>query len=182
MERFPVTLPARAGAAAPQNVSGTAFRVAPKLQEYPRPEHGKRGPFKVPARPNAPDFQKFLDYYADLIGSYIELLNAVQFNMQTKQDEAGAAGQMTAVLGSLADALEVGSPGNPKELRWPLAGSYVLQQSNTGFRTFSIELFFECEARHRLVTICEITITTTDNPGQGDSSGNSYVATSSHSP
>jgi hypothetical protein len=214
LERFAVALPSRSSTAN-DNIGGTAFGTIPPFKRFPRPKAGKRGPYAptkrpAPATAKYPRFDEWVSYYVNLIGSKLERLNALQFNL-TKDNADKQATLMSKELGSLADALNVGSRPrktkavtavpNPKELRWPLAGSYILQQdpSITGWSIFEIAVYFENEPASRLILNSLIVVTAKDpgtpqSPSSSDSpspdgdggggapqsSSSSYIQTSSH--
>jgi hypothetical protein len=167
-------------------VVGTAFHSVDAPQQFPPSKDGKGGPFQVTesAVPPQGDFGQMVNFYVNLIGSKLERLNALQFDM-TEDNEDTQVNLMANELSTLADALNVGSEqfiDNPKQLQWPLAGSYVLFQDKpkTGFDRFKLDLFFECEPTHRLVVNCTILIDANTGRGEPQSSSSSYVATSSH--
>src|SRR5262245_31898756 len=130
---FNVPLPARVSPA-PQNAAGMAFGaiVTPAPKPFPPSKPGKSR-FNAPTKPppataKSPRFSSWVNYYVDLIGSKLERLNALQFDL-TPVNQLTQAALMTQELGSLADALNVGTnqfPTNPTQLQWPLSGHYTI--------------------------------------------------------
>jgi hypothetical protein len=117
-----------------------------------------------------------------LLGGAVERLNGHQFDLDKGPNPHKNA--ISKELGDLAAALKLGSGNSPKELRWPLAGSYTFDWSvadakSIGYNTFGIDLFFENEPDYRMVVNCVVELRATDTPGQPLSSSSSYLATSS---
>jgi hypothetical protein len=166
------------------------FGANPPPKRFPRSKSGNPGPFEAPpAKPPPstdanPTFDLWVNYYVQLVGSALERLNGLQFDL-TQANEPATANSMSDELGQLADALNVGSPAfptNAPQLRWPLAGSYILNQNAepTGFDTFIVDLYFENEPTYRMVVNCSIAVTA-EPPGTiaPESGTSSYIATSS---
>jgi hypothetical protein len=164
--------------------SGTVGGNAYDIKFFPDSQNGKGGPFPDPTatRPTNGDFPRWVDYYVNLVGGKLEILNGLQFNLDAAPGINLAA--MSTELGILANELKVGSGNSPKELRWPLAGSYKFawspQDAKTiGFQTFIIDLYFEDERDYRMVVNCSIEISAKIGTVSPDSSSSSYIATSS---
>src|SRR6266581_2624132 len=118
----PYPLPPRAKG----DIAGTAFDI----KFFPPSQQGqgiKGGPFNDPTTPPAVlppngNFPAWADYFVNLVGAKLEKLNGLQYNLDANPGNDQA---MANELGALADALKLGSGKSPKELRWPLAGSYT---------------------------------------------------------
>src|SRR5262245_56658075 len=98
-------------------VAGAAFDI----KVFPDSAPGKTGPFTVPSKPTVVanftcNFNNCLDYYVNLVGAKLEILNGLQFNLDLKPSNVRA---MSRELGKLADALKVGSGNSPTQLTWP---------------------------------------------------------------
>lgn len=182
--RFSIAIPPRNPGS--KQIGGTAFGTDPPPDEFPdsNPD-GASGPFEATPRPTPdgnPAFDDWVNYYVLLVGSAVERLNGLQFNLREDnlQDQAGL---MSEALGKLADALNVGGPtSNVPQLRWPLAGSYTISQNTdgTGFGELTVDLYFDTDPDYRLVVNCTIQVTA-KSKGQiivPESGSSSYIATS----
>ena len=168
------------------DVVGTAFDI----KVFPDSKPGRTGPFTDPTTlptgslPVKGDFYGWLDYFVNLVGAKLEKLNALQFDIDLNPANDQA---MTNELGSLADALKVGSGKSPTELRWPLAGSYIFPWSAKdakaiGFSSVVIDLFFEDDPDYYMVINSTVQFRVTLQTGTKPiSSSSSYLATSSSS-
>jgi hypothetical protein len=123
-----------------------------------------------------------MKYLIRLVGAKLEKLNGLQFDLDENQ---GNDQDIADELGGLADALKVGSAGNPQELRWPLAGSYTFawspaEANNIGFASFGFDLLFENDVDYLMVVNCGIQLNFTRlTPSKPTSTSSVYLATSS---
>ena len=191
LRSIPVQLPSSPVA------GGTAFFFTGK--RLPASRQGLAGPFNVPANPppaaakNKDTFPDWVEYLVKFVGDSLEKLNGLQFDM-TRNNADTKKRQIVTELSNLAAVLDIGRGNNPKELRWPLAGSYIcnLDSNRTGFTEFTVALYFENEPDYRLVVNCSVEIVATGRTqsvgarslgarsvAAPDSSSSSYVATSS---
>jgi hypothetical protein len=122
----------------------------------------------VPANPppaaakNKDTFPDWVEYLVKFVGDSLEKLNGLQFDM-TRNNADTKKRQIVTELSNLAAVLDIGRGNNPKELRWPLAGSYIcnLDSNRTGFTEFTVALYFENEPDYRLVVNCSVEIVAT---------------------
>jgi hypothetical protein len=171
------------------NAAGTAFSI--KCFPHSRPA-AREGPYQVPRRkpatsrgPRNSTFDDWVEYYVQKIGSAVEKLNALQFDLE--EDPRKKAHEMGTTLDELAKDLNLHEEDahGPEVLHWPLAGSYRLSwrgevAGKLGFRDFNLDLFFENDPDYRVVTNVSIEVTA-NNKGIAaqNSSTNSYIGTSS---
>src|SRR5690242_12139332 len=108
-QTFTVTLPRSA------NSGGEAFGAIPPFEKFPSGKPGKPGKLKaptktpLPATAEEPRFDEWVNYYVNLIGSKLEHLNGLQFNLR-KENAEKQAELIGETLGDLANELEVGRP------------------------------------------------------------------------
>jgi hypothetical protein len=181
-------------------VKGTAFDI----KCFPPSQSGRMAPFRSPPQnpaalpsptPTAAQTQKHFDdwlaFFVDQLGSKLEKLNGLQFNLD-KSTTGGATEttSMSAELGALATALGMtlsGTVSNPPDLTWPLTGDYQIvwsaaEAKKIGFGSLVLDLDFQNEPDYRMVVNCIVElITTTGKILAPVSSSSSYIATSSSS-
>jgi len=98
-QTFTVSLPPSAHG----NSGGKAFGAIPPFEKFPSGKRGKPGPFEAPkktprlATAKEPRFEEWVNYYVSLIGSKLEHLNALQFNLR-KENETKQAKLMSDEL------------------------------------------------------------------------------------
>ena len=174
--------------AAKPNAKGTGYDIKFFPVSFPA---AKSSPYKIgQALPDIPakkaDWSKWVEYYTEIIGAYIELLNAIQWNakkdweveLATKLDEFG--------IKLKDDATDT------TKLDWPLNNTYKFspQSPKPNGRApavgecerCSLEVEFEAEREYALVVNCRFSLEMTwRDPVIDLSSSSSYIATSSSS-
>jgi hypothetical protein len=106
-------------------------------------------------------FSRWIKYYTDVVGYYVCVLNGLQFNLDEEMSAAGPKSTlavMSKVLDEFADRLGIGKDywndyqQNPKQLVWPLSGSYCFRYHFKGsidtvdFEYWvELDIFFECD-------------------------------------
>jgi hypothetical protein len=160
------------------DISGTGFDI----KFFPPSETGREAFTDPTSLPPNGNFLQWVDYFVNLVGAKVEKLNGFQFNLDDVN--AGNEQNMSDELGKLADALKLGSGKSPKELRWPLAGSYTFSWSpqdaqSIGFQEVTVDLFFEAERDFRMVVNCSVELRIKVGNVAPLSSSSSYLATSS---
>lgn len=130
-----------------------------------------------------------MNYFIQLVGAKLEILNALQYNLASAPDAGAITGQMAVHLKELAAKLKLGSPGTqgtPAKLSWPLSGAYELVWSPDdagplGYQEFEVHLVFEDDPDWRMVVNSSISIRAVEAGINdiGESNGSSYIATSS---
>ena len=178
--------PVGAGVQPPDNVGGIGFDVCHKT--FPTPQSGMAANFgPIPQVPADADFEKWVDYFVRLIGSKVQLANAVQFRLDEGQARVL---ELARVVGELADALHVGTadavPGNIGKLIWPLSGPHFFMIPQPPrpieFNHLTVQVLFYTEWDYMMVVDCDIRVTADLAGGIAPvSSSSSFLATSSSS-
>jgi hypothetical protein len=175
----------------PSDSSGGAGGTAFDIKYFPDSIQGVNGPFKAPSKPKAEPlpgpahsagyFQAWVDYFVNVVGSSLELLNGYQFDLD--KGPGATAKKMSKELANLSAELS-GKNSDRQTLVWPLVGLYTFawdtkDATAIGYATFTIEVNFENEPDYRMVVNCSVGVRATDGPVQPISSSSSYLGTSS---